>query len=331
MSTVLVTGATGFIGRHLVESLIEEGYNVRALVRSLEKGKQLEEKGVELHKGDITIPETLKNIGSGVDFVFHLAALMKFHGAKWEDLYKINVMGTENLVKELLGEEIELFVLTSTTEVIGPCEKIPADEESPPNPKYEYGKSKLLAEELVRRYHKEHGFPVTIIRPSGVYGPGDLYITYSTIRAIARGLLSRLPGGGENYIQFAFVKDVVQGYLRVIESYKRAMGETYIITSEDFYTYKEAFTIIADLLGVKPPKGSMPIWLAKTLIWFIEKWNSLRGVEDFVFHTSVVDDMLTNRVYSIDKAKKELNYRPQYKFREGMEITIKWFKENGLL
>jgi len=331
MTEILVTGGTGFIGKHLVEGLLSEGYSVKALVRSLEKAKKLEEMGAKLVKGDITKPETLEGIAKDVEAVVHLAALMKFHGVKWEDLYRVNVLGAENVIKEALKEDVDHFILTSTTEAMGPVKEIPADENSPMNPVYDYGRSKLLAEELALSYYRKEGLPVTIIRPSGVYGPGDLYVTYSVVRAIARGLMKRLPGGGNHYIQFVFVKDVVQGYLRALQHRDKAIGETYIITSEDYYTYKEAFTIIANILGVPPPKGSMPVWLAKALIWLIEKWNAIRGIDDFVFHVSVVEDMLTDRVYSIEKARRELNYNPQYKFEEGMKITIDWYRKMGYL
>jgi len=331
MTNVFVTGGTGFIGKHLVEELVKEDYVVSILARNLEKAKDLEDLGVKIIKGDVTKPETLEKIDKEIEVVIHLAALMKFHGAKWEDLYRINVKGTENIIKAAIKRDVDHFILTSTTEVIGPSERIPADENTPPNPKYDYGKSKLMAEKLALNYYRNEGLPITILRPSGVYGPGDLYVTYSVIKAIARGLMSRLPSGGNHYIQFVYVKDVVQGYLKALEHKEVAVGETYIITSEDYYTYKEAFSIIAEILGVDLPKGSIPVKLAKVFIWLIEKWNSLRGIDDFVFHVSVVDDMLTDRVYSINKAKREINYEPKYKFREGMEIAIKWYHENGLL
>lgn len=331
LTSVLVTGGTGFIGKHLVKALVKEDYQVLVLARNPSKASDLEELGVKIVKGDVTKPNTLRNIKEDVETIIHLAALMRFHGVKWDDLYNVNVIGTENMIKLALRKDVNHFILTSTTEVIGPCEKIPADENASPNPTYDYGKSKLMAEKMALNYYREEGLPVTIIRPSGVYGPGDLYVTYSVIKAIAKGLMSRLPGGGSHYIQFVFVEDVVQGYLKVLRNRERAIGETYIITSEDYYTYWEAFSIIAEILGVKPPKGSMPIWLAKVLIWLVEKWNAIRGIDDFVFHVSVVNDMMTDRVYSIDKAKRELGYQPRYDFRRGMEITINWYKANGYL
>jgi len=331
MTHVFLTGATGFIGSHLVRKMLEEDYVLSALARSKEKGEKLEKMGIKVIYGDVTDINSLEKIPDDVEAVIHLAAILKFHHIPWKDYYNVNVLGTENILKVCSKRDIEHVIVTSSTEAIGPVKEIPGDENTLPNPVYDYGKSKLLAEKVAMRFHEEENVPVTIIRPTGVYGPGDTYITLSVIRAVKKGRLKKLPGGGNNYLQFGYVEDIVQGYLKILENGMKTIGETYIITSEDYYTYREAFTTIAEILGVEPPKGSMPVWLAKFGIGLIELWNRLRGRDDFVYHVSVVRDMLTNRVYSIEKAKRELGYRPRYNFKEGMKVTIKWFQENGYI
>ncbi|MGQ4892102.1 MAG: NAD-dependent epimerase/dehydratase family protein [Candidatus Njordarchaeia archaeon] len=330
MVTVFVTGSTGFIGGFLIDSLLEKGFDVVAFARSPEKGKVLEEKGVEVVYGDITNPESIR-IPESVDKVIHLAAILKFHGISWQDYYKVNVLGTENVVKAALNSNVDHIIVTSSTEAIGPVNKIPGDENTPPNPAYDYGKSKLLMEQLVKKYIEEKNAPITIIRPTGVFGPKDMYITYSILKAVKGGTLKRLPGGGEHYIQFSYVKNVVEGYIAVLEKRDKAIGEIFIITNEDYYTYREAFTIIAEILGVEPPSGSIPFWLAKMAVWFMETWDRIRSRDDFVRHVSVLRDMMTDRVYSIEKAKKILGYKPKYDFREGMKETITWFQQKGYI
>jgi len=327
---ILVTGATGFIGSHLVKRLLKEGkYEIVAMARNPTKAEWLEKEGIEVRYADLGQPDTLENITKGIDVVVHLAARMKFH-EPFEKMYPINVAGTHKLAKDAEKNGVNHFIYTSTTEAIGPAVGGIADENTPCNPVYDYGKTKLVSEQILREMHKNNDFPVTIVRPTGVYGPGDLYVAYSTVRAIAKGKLSMIPGDGSHYIQFVYVKDLVEGYLKIINN-EKTLGETYILTSEDYYTYKEAFTIIANILGVPPPKRHVPVWFAKMGIWFIEKLNALRGIDDFVFHVSVVDDMQVDRRYSIEKAKKELGYQPKYTFEEGMKETIQWYKENGYL
>lgn len=330
MTKVFLTGSTGFLGGHLIDKLTEKGYDVIGLARSRDKGEELEEKGVKIFYGDITNPRDLGNITEDFDKIIHLAAILKFHGIKWEDYYKVNVEGTENVIKLGLKRNVDHIILTSSTEAIGPVDKIPADENATPNPVYDYGKSKLLMEKMAQNYIGK-GSPITIIRPTGIYGPRDNYITPSVIRAVKNGTLKRLPGGGEKYIHFAYIENVVEGYLKALENRDNAIGEIFIISNEDYYTYKEAFSIMAELLGVEKPKGSIPYTLAYIAVWFMEVSDRLRGRDDFVRHVSVLRDMMSNRAYSIEKAKKKLGYKPKYDFKQGMEKTIKWYEERDLI
>lgn len=329
MERVLVTGATGFIGSHMVNVLLENGYDVVAMARNPSKAKKLEEKGIEVRYADLGDFSSLNDITKGVDFVIHLAAHYNFH-TKWPLLYKYNVLAAEKLAEDAIKHNVQHFIFTSTTEAIGPTLGKIADENTPCNPAYDYGKSKLMAEKLMRKMHDEKDFSVTIVRPSGVYGPGDFYVAYSAVHAIAKGKMSFLPGDGSHLIQFVYVKDLVDGYLKTLGN-EKALGETYILTSEDYHTYKEIFTIIANILEVPPPKRSVPVWFAKIGVWFYEKINALKGINDFVFHVSVVNDMQVDRFYSIEKAKRELGYQPKYTFEAGMRETIKWYKENGYI
>jgi nucleoside-diphosphate-sugar epimerase len=330
MTRVLVTGSTGFLGGHLIERLLNEGYDVIGLARNKERGMELEEKGVKMYYGDITNPNDLGGISDDFDKVIHLAAILRFHGVKWEDYHKVNIEGTENVINLALRKKVDHIILTSSTEVIGPVKEIPADENTEPNPVYDYGKSKLLMEEMAGKYISE-GAPITIIRPTGIYGPRDTYITPSVLRAVKNGTLKRLPGGGNTYIHFAYIENVVEGYIKALENLEKAKGEVFIISNEDYHTYREAFSIIADLLNVEKPKGSIPYSLAYIAVWFMEISDRLRGRDDFVRHVSVLRDMMSNRAYSIEKAKKMLGFRPKYDFKQGMKKTIEWYSEKGML
>ena len=328
---ILVTGASGFIGSHLIDVLSKENkYEIAVLARNPEKIKNLEEKGVEVRIGDLTDKKSLRGVTKNIDVVVHLAAHMRFH-TKWEKLFSTNVAGTLDLANDALENGVTHFIYASSTEAIGPVEVIPADEKHPLNPVYQYGISKVMAEKILNKLREEKELPVTILRPTGVYGPGDLYVTLSTVRAVKNGKLKQLPGKGDKYVHFTYVDDVVQGFIKAIENPQKAIGETFIIASDDYYTYKDAFTIIADILGVDPPQKSVPVPLAYVAMWFMEKANKIRGIDDFGTHASVVKDMTKNRAYSNKKAKEVLGFQPKYTFSEGMKITIDWYIKNNLI
>jgi len=327
----LVTGASGFIGGHLVERLVREGCEVRALVRRTSNVSLLRKLDVELVYGDITVPETLGPAVRDVDVVFHLAAYYTFHGKK-ELYWKVNVEGTRNMASASLDAGVGRFVYCSTTEAVGPTGKEPVTEDVKPNPTYEYGRSKLAAEEVVREF-MGRGLDATIVRPSGVYGPRNIDdVAYYFIMLIASGgLMSRvIPGSGETLIQFVHVEDAVQGlFLAGIK--REAKGQTYFITEERAYMYNEVYEILSEVLDVKVKRFHVPGWLAKAMIAPVEALYKLIGKENFMYHVSTIQAMLENRVYSIEKAKRELGYKPKYDLRRGMEDTVKWYRENGIL
>ena len=279
---------------------------------------------------DLLKPDTIKNSTKDVDVVVHLAALMRFHDP-WEKLYKHNVTATQMIAEDALQHNIQHFIYGSSTEAIGTVTGIPGDETSPYNPTYEYGKTKQMTEQWLKEKQQTDNLPLTILRPTGVYGPGDVYVTLSTVRAVANKKLRVLPGKGDTYIHFTYVDDITQGIQKTIEKPEQSINETFILASDEYTTYKEMFTIIANLLDVPPPTRSIPMTLAKAYLSFIQWNNKRKGIDDFVMHTSLIDTMKTNRAYSNAKAKKILGFTPRFSYREGMKNTIDWYKEKNLL
>ncbi|DAC72536.1 MAG TPA: hypothetical protein DSN98_04665 [Thermoplasmata archaeon] len=328
---VLITGITGFLGTHLAQELLKANkYDLIGTYRNAEKAKIFEKQGIEMRSIDLLKPESIKGIAKDIDMVVHLAALMRFHDP-WQKLYAHNVIATQMIAQDALQHNVQQFIYGSSTEAIGPVTSIPGNETSPYHPTYEYGKTKQLAEIWLREKQRTFGLPLAILRPTGVYGPGDTYVTLSTVRAVARRKLRVLPGRGDTYFHFTYVDDITQGFQKTIERPEQAIGETFILASDDYITYKEMFTIVANLLDVPPPIHSIPLSLAKAYLSFIQWNNKRRKIDDFVMHTSLIDTMKTNRAYSNTKAKKILDFTPQYLFRGGMEKTIAWYKENNLL
>ncbi|MEM4156482.1 MAG: NAD-dependent epimerase/dehydratase family protein, partial [Archaeoglobaceae archaeon] len=329
MEKILVTGASGFLGGHLTRKLADEGYNVFAMVRKTSDTSRLE--GIDKRYADLLDYESLKEATKGVDIVIHLGAYYTFYGKK--ELYqKINVEGTKNLLEAVLKNGVKRFIYCSTTEVIGPVKNPPADESTPPNPEYEYGKSKLKAEELVRSYANK-GIEFTILRPSGIYGPYNVDdVSYWFITSFAKNSLATkfIVSSGENLIQFVHVSDVVNGFLLAIEK-ENSVNQTYIISEDKAYTYNQVYRILAEILGREAPKFHIPVFMAKAMIFPVELTNRLLGRENFMWHVKTVDSITKDRAYSVEKAKRELGYRPKYDLKTGLKETVEWYRENGFI
>jgi dihydroflavonol-4-reductase len=328
---VLITGITGFIGSHLAQELLKKtNYELIGTFRDAAKAKEFESQGIEMRKADLLKSESLKDITRDVDVVVHLAGLMRFHDA-FHILYENNVKATQIIAQDAQHHGIQHFIYGSSTEAIGPVTTVSGDETSPYHPTYDYGKTKQLAELWLKEQQKITDLPLTILRPTGVYGPGDRYVTLSTVSAVAHKKLRVLPGNGDAFIHFTYVDDVSQGIKKTIEQPKQSIGETFIIASDAYITYKEMFTIVAHLLHVPPPSRSIPMSLAKAYLFIVQWSNKRKGIDDFVMHTSLIDTMRTNRAYSNAKAKKILGFSPQYDYTQGMKKTIDWYKEKNLL
>ena len=179
--------------------------------------------------------------------------------------------------------------------------------------------------------HEENGFPIVILRPTGVYGPEDIYITRSTLQAVRAGRLRFLPGDGNRFVHFTYIDDVVQGFIRALDAGLSAVGETFIVASDDYRTYKDIFAIIIDLLNAPRPRIGLPPALVKRFVRLIEWYNHLRGIDDFVMHASLIDDMLQDRAYSNFKAKNHLGFQPAYEYHEGMQITVERFYRSEMV
>jgi nucleoside-diphosphate-sugar epimerase len=321
MENVLITGVTGFLGSHLLASLKAHGrYRVVGMIRNPQDGQRLEDLGVEVRVADLLNPSSLQGITRNIDTVIHLAARMRFHDP-WESLYAHNVEGTRHLAQDAMHEHVSHFIYISSTEAMGPVDTVPSDESAPFHPAYGYGRSKMLAEQWLSKQHAQ--LPVTILRPTGVFGPGDTYVTMPVLRAVQQGLLRAIPRkAADHYIQFTYVTDVIQGIMAALENREKACGGTFILASDDYYSYRELFTVLARLLNAPPPRYSVPPWVVRTVLRYLEWANKRKGVDEFVFHASLVDDMQVDRAYSNARAKRMLGFSPHYTLQQGISEIL---------
>lgn len=324
---ILVTGGTGFIGQKLVKRLLSHNHHVSVLVRETSDTSVLPD-AVKLEKGNLLDRESLDEIVKDNGIVFHLAAYFDFYPSDTDLMYRVNVDGTRMLAEACAEASVSQFIYSSSTEAIGPVNNPPADEETEPQPAFDYGKSKVLAEEAVREVSANTGLIHTIVRPTGVMGEGDFYTAYETIRALNKEEVPVLPGDGEKHIMYTHVDDVTRGFEAAMVP--AANNETIIVCPDEPMKYNELIEYISDILGVEPPKRHVPTALAKLGIALMSPFKNWKE-NTFLWHPQTIQSMDEERWYSNEKAKRLLDWEPQMTMEEGLKRAIDWYYENGYL
>ena len=328
-----VTGGTGFIGSHLVEQLVDQGYHVTCLIRKTSNLRWLnhlltaKSPQVELVMGDLHDSDVLAQHVRDADLVFHLAGLTKAPDAATYD--RVNAGGTERLIEACLGAQTNLdrFVYCSSLAAVGPsCDATPNTEDVTPQPLTDYGSSKLKGEMVVRECADR--LPITIIRPPAVYGPRDTDI-FLFFQMINRGVMPIL-GDADKLLSLVHVKDLVAGIYTAAVS-ERAIGETYFLTDGDIHTWMEIERIIADALEKYTFKVKVPFFLLDFLSIVTEAAAKISRQTPTLNRQKVRD--LKQRFWICDstKAQKELGYRPNYFLEKGIQETADWYRANGWL
>ena len=323
---VMVTGATGFIGRHVSERLLREGAKVRALARREDKARALAEKGVEICYGDITDGNCLREAIRGCRAVFHFAGLLGDEYRPWEDFLRVNVEGTRLLIEAALAENVERFVYASTAWVYGLDAGENTDERAPLRfSKDRYCDTKTKAELLVREYVVKRNLPCVIVQPTSAYGPGDETWTLKPIKMIKSRTMI-YPGFGKGLVQPIFIDDLVEGIMAAYE--KGRTGEAYLLCGGEVVQIREFFGYFAKMLKRRwLPK--VPGWLGIVSSIFLEKIAGLTGRQP-LFTKGAVRATLMSATYRCNKAQKELGFSPKVPLVEGMEEVRNWIAELGL-
>jgi nucleoside-diphosphate-sugar epimerase len=310
MATILVTGAAGKIGRHLVPSLLRSNNDVRVLV----KDTMVKDQNVEVFYGDLLNKESLKKAVKDVDVIFHLAAVVDYAAPK-EKMFKVNVVGTKNLLEVSKGKK---FIYLSSTAVMGnKFKELPLDEKTPCNPSNFYGKTKLEAENLV----KDTGG--IIIRSTDVFGPGFKEGYDYVLSGLYRGEMPII-GDGKNFIQWIHVKDLVQALLLAKD--KAKPRELYIVAGKEIKTLKELWNLLCKYLGVEPPKKNVSRFVAKTMAHSRSLKGRITGKKPELI-SEYIDKLTANRTFDLTKAKTELGFNPQVTYDEAAREMVEEFKE----
>jgi nucleoside-diphosphate-sugar epimerase len=314
---VLVTGATGNVGRHVIPALLKKGHSLRVAARNAEEVREaFKDEPIEIMQLDLAEAEqpAFDAIAQGVDAVVHLAAIVDPSVAR-EKIFAVNVEATRKLALACAkNHSFKRFVFISSSALYHYPEKLPIEENDPPHPGNAYGESKLQAEKAL----KEIGIPFVILRPVVIYGLGFEKILAPIVNAIRKQKLPIL-GSGETHFPVVHVDDLVQAILLALEK-KEAVGEIFNISGEAL-TQKQWVETVADELGVEPPKRSIPVWLANFVASFYEFKTKLFGGSIAISRENV-RRLTTDRVFSTKKAEKLLGWKPKVDYRDGLSELV---------
>lgn len=322
MNQVLVTGATGFLGRHLIQALRDRGDSVRALVLPTEDASGLEQQGVAVFRGDILEPDKLANAMRGVDTVFHLAGMVG-HWRPMSVYFAINVTGTENVCVAAQAAHVRRLVHISSWTVYGMGLGRVAREDTPFTPLSEpYSITKAEGDRVVQRFIANYRLPAVIIRPDTMFGPGDR-VNFARIADRLRADKGIVIGAGRNRLPFVYVNDVVQGLLLAADS-DRAVGQAYNLASDQPVTQEQFWRAIAEAVGGTSPRVHVPYLPLLAAASIMERAALLTRTNPLVTRGGV-KLFGTENCHAIDKARKELGYLPRVSVSEGVGLTANWY------
>jgi nucleoside-diphosphate-sugar epimerase len=326
----LVTGATGFIGGRLVGALVDAGYKVRALVRDPARAGFLSRPGVELVQGDLGDPSSLGEAATGAQRVFHCAGLV----GDWlrpDETRRINVEGTRALLDASAAAGVERVVYLSSLSVYGPTHHHGTDESAPHRYSGDaYGDSKIDAERMVRVFVDRGGPEVVILRPGFVYGPGDRLFLPRLLDALARGQFVYV-GNGSKLLNTIYVDDLARAAV-LADSTPASAGQAYNLTDGTETSLRAFVEFLCQEAGMPPPSRRVPPPVARTACYAAEALARLKGATEAPrLNRGRLRFLYYNQLYSIDKARRELGYDPQFTYREGLPLTLAWYREQGLL
>lgn len=323
---ILVTGATGFTGGALAHKLVDQGHQVIALVRKNATTQDLERIKVELVVGDISDPKAVSKAAKGVDIIYHIAAVYRTAGHPDEYYHAVNVQGVQNIIDAALEHNVTRTVHCSTIGVHGDIEEIPSNEDSPFNPGDIYQRTKLEGEELFANA-MSNGLTGSIFRPGAIYGPGDMRLL-KMFKQIKSGFFP-LFGGGTNLYHLSYIDDLTDGIILCGE-HPAAIGQRFILCSNEYGTLKQLSATIAEQLNVKAPEFAPPIGPLMLAAKVCEAICKPLGL-DPPLHTRRVEFFVKSRAFSNAKASEMIGFKPKISTEEGVRRTIAWYEDNGFL
>lgn len=313
MPVALVTGANGFIGSHLCEALLARGWDVRALVRMTSNRQWLQDAALKLCLGDINDPDSLPDAVKDVEYVFHLAGIVKTRDR--QRFAQVNREGTRNLLEACVEHAggLRKLVFFSTLAAAGPSD-------GNRGPVSEYGASKLAAELVVGEYAGR--LPVAILRLPAVYGPRDTE-TLGLVRALNSGIRPVL----DVCLSVCFVADAVEAAIGLALP-PGSDATPCAVSDGKVYGYGQWADVVEKILGRRTLKLRVPVWLLRFAAW----WSETLSSEMPIFNRDKARE-LSCREWACDlKAlQARTGFAPKYGLEKGMKLTIDWYREHEWL
>lgn len=327
MSEVLVTGATGFLGKHLTKDLISKGHRVTILARKTSNLDEYRKLPINIHFGDITNRLDLLQASQNKDTVYHLAGYIAYKRSDRPMMNKINIDGTANVIDACVTNKVNKLLHLSSVVTIGANFKPkPIDEDFQFNlGKYNLGyfETKREAERLVVEAVEHNGLNAYMINPSTIYGPGDATKgSRKTQVKVAKGKFKLYPPGGVNVV---YVNDVINAIDLCLANGQP--GRRYIISGDNLYI-KELFQIIAETAKVPPPNIPIPRIMLTSLGAFGDLIRKFGAETSLSSETAVTASLY--HWFSNERAKKELGFQPT-PAKTAIQESVSWMIENGLL
>ena len=325
---VLVTGAAGFLGGHLVDMLLERGDEVRAMVRPVENATRLKSlAGIEVVHGDLTDAHSLRSAVKDMQRVYNVAARTGPWGLE-KDYNAVNVWGVADLISAAMDAGVQRIVHTSSITVYGHhlhgivTEDHPFSAEDNP-----YSRTKIASEKLITDMVKERGAPVVIVRPAWIYGPRD-NASFGRFVSLVDNGKGFIIGSGTNVVPVVYVRDVAQGLIKAGDAGDSVVGRAYTLADDRRVTQSEYLNMIADFLEVPHIARHYPysaLFSAGRVAELL--WQALgrRKSSPPPVTTYGITLLGGNQEFSIDRARRELGYEPQYDYIRGLSEGVKWY------
>lgn len=325
--TVLLTGASGFVGSAVLRKLLARGDSVRVLVRPESDRRNLEGLDVTFTEGNLLDGPSLERAASGCTALYHVAADYRLWVRRPQEMYDANVEGTRRLMQAALAVGMERVVYTSSVATLGlNKDGSPAHEATPVSLDDmigHYKRSKYLAEDVVKRMVTEEGLPAVIVNPSTPIGPRDIKPT-PTGKMIVEAAAGRMPAYVDTGLNVVHVDDVAEGHLLAYD--RGVVGERYILGGQNM-ALRDILAAIASLTGRPAPRIRLPHDLLWPVAAVAEMWGLISGREPFVTFDGL--KMSKKRMFfASDKATQALGYQPRPAL-DALKDAVTWFREAG--
>jgi len=325
---VLVTGGTGFTGKALVRRMLDEGHDVIALdCKEGYKTAELREWGAQVVLGSVTEPEVVRRCMRGVEVVHHVAAAFREMNVSRGHYRAVNVEGTRNVLEAAREEGVRKFVYCSTCGVHGNVDHPPGAEDGPIQPADYYQQTKYDAEPIVLDYCAK-GLKATILRPAAIFGPGDPGRFRLIFKQVARGWFPMFGDGRVPYHPL-YIDNFLDAFVLAMDEAK-GVGQAYLIADAECVTIRDLVQRVAAAMDTEVRFRRFPVWPVVGAGYVVEALCKPFGIEPPI-HPRRVDWYRQTRAFKIDKAIRELGYRPRVGLDEGLRRAAEWYRSEGLV